>query len=114
MNAVETIRLAMRHHQAGELDQAESLYRQALALSPDHPDALHLLGALAGQRGRLDESIDLIGRVSARGKGGRGNRFGAQSDRGRPAICQGVLHHGFGADRCSPIRRCTGRVSARD
>src|SRR4051812_28791945 len=33
-------------HQAGRLAEAEACYRQALALVPAHPEALHLLGLL--------------------------------------------------------------------
>jgi len=54
---------AVALHQAGQLQQAEPLYRKALACRPDHPDALHLLGVLNGQLGRLDEAIELIRRA---------------------------------------------------
>ena len=39
----------MSHHQAGHLREAEGIYRQILAQRPDHADALHLLGVLAGE-----------------------------------------------------------------
>ena len=52
----ETIQRAMQvaieHHQAGRLAEAEGIYRQVLARFPDHTDALHLLGVLAGQTGQ--------------------------------------------------------------
>jgi protein O-GlcNAc transferase len=48
------------HHQAGRLAEAEASYRQVLAAQPDHPDALHLLGAIAQQAGRHDLAVDLI------------------------------------------------------
>jgi Flp pilus assembly protein TadD len=51
---------ALAHHQAGRLAEAESLYRQILALEPGHADALHLLGVLAIQVGRADVAADLI------------------------------------------------------
>ncbi|MFM7292934.1 MAG: tetratricopeptide repeat protein, partial [Planctomycetia bacterium] len=38
--------LAIEHHQAGRLPQAEQLYRDILRHVPDHRDALHLLGAV--------------------------------------------------------------------
>jgi protein O-GlcNAc transferase len=47
-------------HQAGRLAEAEACYRQALALDPGHPDALHLLGLLAHQVGRSDVAVQLI------------------------------------------------------
>ena len=34
------------HHRAGDLAAAERDYRAALALDPDQPDALHLLGQI--------------------------------------------------------------------
>ena len=47
-------------HQAGRLAEAEACYRQALALVPAHPEALHLLGLLAHQVGRSDIAVALI------------------------------------------------------
>jgi Flp pilus assembly protein TadD len=38
-------------HQAGRLNEAEGLYRQILAVDPNHADGLHLLGVMAHQRG---------------------------------------------------------------
>jgi tetratricopeptide (TPR) repeat protein len=55
----------LAHHQAGRLAQAETLYRETLALQPDHADALHLLGVLASQIGRHDVAVDLIDRAIA-------------------------------------------------
>ncbi|MFD1626934.1 tetratricopeptide repeat protein [Azospirillum griseum] len=52
-------------HQAGRLTEAEALYRQALALQPRHPDALHLLGMIACQTGRFTEAADRIGQAVA-------------------------------------------------
>ena len=47
----------------GAAAEAENLYRQVLAVSPDHAEALHKLGVLACQVGRLDAAIELIGRA---------------------------------------------------
>ena len=52
---------AMRAHQAGDLDTAERLYGEVLALHAAQPDAMHFLGVLAHQRGRSDEAVALIG-----------------------------------------------------
>jgi len=57
--------LALQHHQAGRLHEAEQLYRQVLAQQPNHAKALHLLGVLAGQVGRNDVAVDLIRRAIA-------------------------------------------------
>lgn len=51
---------AMRAHQSGDLDTAEHLYGEVLALHAAQPDALHFLGVLAHQRGRSDEAVLLI------------------------------------------------------
>ncbi len=56
---------ALRHHQAGGLDEAERLYQQVLQTDPRHADALHFLGVLAHQNGRNDMAVDLIGRAIA-------------------------------------------------
>jgi protein O-GlcNAc transferase len=57
--------MALSHHQAGRLAEAESLYRHVCALDPGHFAALHYLGVLAGQMGQNDLAIDLIGRALA-------------------------------------------------
>ena len=55
----------MACHRAGNLVEAERLYRQICAADPRHVDSLHLLGVLAGQMGRNDVAIDMIGRALA-------------------------------------------------
>jgi tetratricopeptide (TPR) repeat protein/2-polyprenyl-3-methyl-5-hydroxy-6-metoxy-1,4-benzoquinol methylase len=56
---------AIEAHQGGNLAAAESLYRQVLALQPNHADALQLLGVAAHQAGRNDVAVDLITRAIA-------------------------------------------------
>jgi tetratricopeptide (TPR) repeat protein len=51
---------ALGLHQAGQLAQAERIYRQILAVDPRHADCLHLLGMIDYQAGRLDGAADLI------------------------------------------------------
>jgi len=58
-----TLEEAVRHHQAGRLDQAESLYREIVRIDPAPADALHLLGVLHCQRRQPDAAIDLIRRA---------------------------------------------------
>ncbi len=55
---------AIDHHNAGRLQEAERIYSQVLQSDPDHPDALHLLGVLSLQVGKLETAIDLIGRAA--------------------------------------------------
>jgi len=57
------IQEALAHHQAGRLSQAEAIYRQILRIDPEHPDALHMLGAVAHQLGRNALAVELIGRA---------------------------------------------------
>jgi predicted O-linked N-acetylglucosamine transferase (SPINDLY family) len=56
----EALQLALQHHQAGRLSQAEAIYRQILQVQPQHPDALHLLGVIAHQGGQHAVAIDYI------------------------------------------------------
>ncbi|MGA2441833.1 MAG: tetratricopeptide repeat protein [Tepidisphaeraceae bacterium] len=55
-------RLAIEYHQAGRLAEAQRAYRQVLAQQPNHADALHLLGVLELQAGRLDAAVEFIWR----------------------------------------------------
>lgn len=57
------MRAALGQHQAGQLAQAEELYRQILGQYPDHDGALHFLGVLALQDNRLDLAIDSLRRA---------------------------------------------------
>ena len=61
----EALSLALQHHQAGRLQDAEALYRQILQAEPNQPDALHLLGLIAHQVGRPEVAIDLISKAIA-------------------------------------------------
>jgi predicted O-linked N-acetylglucosamine transferase (SPINDLY family) len=65
MTLHEQLKSGLSHHQAGRLAEAETIYRQVLAQQPNHADALHLLGVLAGHAGRLNEAPDLIRRAIA-------------------------------------------------
>jgi tetratricopeptide (TPR) repeat protein/SAM-dependent methyltransferase len=56
---------AIRHHQAGELREAERAYRAVLAREPGHVKSLNLLGLLSHQTGRNDAAADLIGQAIA-------------------------------------------------
>ena len=60
MNTAQTLTLAVQRHQAGNLHEAELLYRQILQAEPRHADALHLLGLIAHQVGRNDLAADYI------------------------------------------------------
>ena len=59
----EALKLAVGHHRAGRLDQAEELYRLILQTDPGNADAMQIYGALLSQRGRHEDGIDLIERA---------------------------------------------------
>ena len=56
----QSLDLALQHHQAGRLPEAESLYQQILQDDPNHPAALHMLGVLANQFGQNEIAVELI------------------------------------------------------
>jgi len=61
----DLLRVAREHHETGRLPQAEAIYRHILRVQPDHPDALHLLGAMAHQMGDNALAVELIARAIA-------------------------------------------------
>ena len=62
-HAAALARDGLAHHRDGRPEDAERLYREALALRADEPDALHGLGVLALAGGRSGLAIALIGRA---------------------------------------------------
>jgi predicted O-linked N-acetylglucosamine transferase (SPINDLY family) len=63
--AGDELEQAVRSHQAGDLEAAERLYQAVLAVQPNHPDVLHLLGLVALQSGRLEQAVPWIQRAIA-------------------------------------------------
>ncbi len=61
----QRLALAVQHHEAGRLREAEALYRSVLQEAPRQPHALHLLGVAVHQTGRHREAIDLINQALA-------------------------------------------------
>jgi predicted TPR repeat methyltransferase len=58
--ANDSIQVALKLHQSGQIAEAEAIYREVLSNSPDHPDALRLLGMVAWQAGQGDDAIALL------------------------------------------------------
>jgi protein O-GlcNAc transferase len=56
----DALQLAVEHHQAGRLLEADAVCQQILQMSPKHPDALHLLGMIAHQIGMHDVAETLL------------------------------------------------------
>src|SRR5437870_713616 len=52
----EAYQIAVRCHQTGQLQQAATLYRQILQVSPDDAQVCYLLGAACQALGRFDEA----------------------------------------------------------
>ena len=61
----EALALALDHHLAGRLAEAQELYHRILDAEPDQPDALHFLGVLAGQVGEHALGLQLLARALA-------------------------------------------------
>ena len=62
-DVTQAMHQALAHHQAGRVAEAEQLYRQILAVQPNHVEAMHMAGVIASQAGRHDEAVALIGKV---------------------------------------------------
>jgi len=56
---------AMALHRQGRLGEAETLYRQLLALRPDDPNLNHFIGVLLHQKGRSEEALTQVRRSIA-------------------------------------------------
>jgi protein O-GlcNAc transferase len=61
----QALQLAFQHHQAGNLSQAEAIYRQMLLVTPQPSELLHLLGVIAAQRQQFAEAAELINQAIA-------------------------------------------------
>jgi tetratricopeptide (TPR) repeat protein len=59
-NTASQFKQALSHHQAGNLARARTLYRRVLKLDPQHADAMHFLGVIAGDSGQPDVAAALI------------------------------------------------------
>jgi len=57
------LNLGLQNHQAGMLDDAQTLYKKVLSLDPKNTEANHLLGVVAHHMGDLDGGIKLISKA---------------------------------------------------
>ncbi|HVX84226.1 MAG TPA: tetratricopeptide repeat protein [Phycisphaerae bacterium] len=62
---LRTFAAALKLHQAGRAAEAEVAYRQTLAMNPNNPDALHMLGVLLHQHGHTQQALPLVARAAA-------------------------------------------------
>lgn len=65
----QLLKEAMRLHQSEQMAEAEMVYRQILAQSPEDVDALHYLGVLLHQRGNSRQGSQLIRKAIKRQPG---------------------------------------------
>ncbi len=65
LRADQAFALALEHHRAGRLAEAEHGYRAILKLDPDHADSLNLLAVIALQRGHPEPALQLAERAVA-------------------------------------------------
>lgn len=56
----EAFQLALVHHRAGRMTDAEPIYQQILKLQPGHTDSMHLLGLVHLHFGRTPEALNFI------------------------------------------------------
>ncbi len=63
--AQDHLQIALEHHRAGRVRQAEVGYRDALAEDPANAEALHWLGVLLFQAGATEQAIGLLERAVA-------------------------------------------------
>lgn len=56
----EAFQQAIQDHQAGRLQQAESIYRAILAADPQHVNAIQMLGVIATQVGQHQAAYELL------------------------------------------------------
>jgi len=62
----DELKRAARHHRCGQLEEAEKICSQILAIMPDHSYALNLNGLIAFDMGNFDEAINRIRRAIAK------------------------------------------------
>jgi protein O-GlcNAc transferase len=65
LSADAAFALALQHHRAGRMAEAERGYREILQREPEHADSLHLLGVIALQTGNLASALALVQRAAA-------------------------------------------------
>jgi predicted O-linked N-acetylglucosamine transferase (SPINDLY family) len=82
----EVLAIGLGHQRAGRLDQAAAVYRRVIEFDPGQPDALHLLGVIAHERGQWAEAARLIDAAIARD----GTQAIYQANLGHALMAQGA------------------------
>jgi protein O-GlcNAc transferase len=63
--SADEFRQGLARHQQGNLVEAERYYDAALKSQPDNFDAMHMLGVIALQKGRIEQGVEIITRAVA-------------------------------------------------
>lgn len=95
----ERLGRAIQLHQAGQLEEAESLYRGLLEDAPEQPETLHALGLLLHQKGDQTAAVDFLRRSLA----AAGPRPGILGNLG--AVCLAAGHVADAATYCQEAVR---------
>ncbi len=107
MTIAQALQLAIEHHHAGRLADAELLYRKILQAQPGQPIALHMLGLIAAAVGQLDQAIELVSQAIAACPTDalfHSNLCKLLTDKGR--IPEAVAAGGRAMAARNPARRC--------
>ena len=62
-NIRQALELAVGHHQAGRVSDAEIIYKQVLLAEPDNEHANHFLGIIASQAGKNNLAVQFISKA---------------------------------------------------
>ena len=65
MSLTSTLEQGLKLHRSGDLTRAAEKYTRVLRIDPGHGEALHLMGFLEQQRGRVPESVAFLERAVA-------------------------------------------------
>jgi len=103
------------HHRRNALAEAQALYAQALAVEPNNPDALHLLGVLRQQYGDFVGAVDLIQRSLATKPAANvyANLCNALNQLGRWDEAEAAGRSAVWMDPTAPAARCNLGVAQR-
>ncbi|MBL8829238.1 MAG: tetratricopeptide repeat protein [Planctomycetaceae bacterium] len=61
----EAFQIAVSHHQAGRLDDSRDVCEKILAVRPQHPDTLFLMGTISIQKSEFAAAVDTLERAIA-------------------------------------------------
>jgi protein O-GlcNAc transferase len=95
------LEIAVKHHQAGDLRQAEQIYRQILERDPNDVNALNLLGVLCSQQGQHELGVGFISEAIRR----KPEFAGAYNNLGNVRSAQGQLAEAVAAYRQALVLR---------